>query len=390
MVIVLASGLIHGGNDTMTRKAAFVYSDKLSSFLLSESHPMKPIRLRHTYDLIQDYGVFDLPDASLVEARSVTDDEVLRFHKPEYLQCVKHIGDDDSYVDPAAFGFGPGDNPVSEGLYDAAALSAGASVVAAELLVSGGFDRAFSIMGGLHHAMPGYASGFCVFNDPVLAIQELLARGLKVAYVDIDCHHGDGVQYAFYDTDAVLTISVHESGSFLFPGTGFVAETGTGKGSGYSANVPLYPYTTDETYLWAFREAVPPLIEAFAPDVVVTQLGIDSHYRDPITHLGLTVQGFASAVADLAGTAPKWLALGGGGYDMYAVARAWTAAYAVMIDISLPDAIPDTYRDRHGVSTLSDHDDLSEFIPHQKDARQYAEKSILELQQQVFPVHGLR
>ena len=373
----------------MTRKAAFVYSDALSTFVLSDSHPMKPIRLRHTYDLINDYGLFDLPEASLVEARSVTDDEVLRFHKPEYLQCVKHIGDDDSSVDPSAFGFGPGDNPISDGLYDAAALSAGASMVAAELLASDEFDRAFSIMGGLHHAMPGYASGFCVFNDPVLAIKELIARGMKVAYVDIDCHHGDGVQYAFYDTDAVLTISVHESGSFLFPGTGSVNETGTGRGSGYSVNLPLYPYTGDDVYLWAFREAVPPLLEAFAPDVVVTQLGIDSHYRDPITHLGLTVQGFATAVSDLANTAPKWLALGGGGYDIYAVARAWTAAYAVMLDTPLPDAIPDTYRDRHGVSTLSDHDDLSEFAPHQQDARQYAENSVLELQQQVFPAHGL-
>ncbi len=374
----------------MTRKAAFVYSDALSTFVLSESHPMKPIRLRHTRDLIQDYGMFDLPGTSVVEARPVTDDEVLSFHKPEYLQCVKHIADGDPSVNPASFGFGPGDNPISEGMYDAAALSAGASMVATELLASDQFDRAFSIMGGLHHAMPGYAAGFCVFNDPVLAIKELLARGLKVAYVDIDCHHGDGVQYAFYDTDAVLTISVHESGSFLFPGTGFVGETGTGKGSGYSVNVPLYPYTLDEVYLWAFREAVLPLLEAFAPDVVVTQLGIDSHYRDPITHLGLTVQGFAEAVADLADTAPKWLALGGGGYDMYAVARAWTSAYAVMLDTPLPDAIPDTYRDIHGVSTLSDHDDLSEFEQHQNDARQYAENSILELQREVFPVHGLR
>lgn len=374
----------------MTRKAAFVYSDALSTFVLSEIHPMKPIRLRHTRDLIEAYGIFDLPEASVVEARPVTDDEVLRFHKPEYVRCVKHLGDDDPSVDPAAFGFGPGDNPISEGLYDAAALSAGASMVAAELLASDEFDRAFSIMGGLHHAMPGYASGFCVFNDPVLAIHELLARGMKVAYVDIDCHHGDGVQQAFYDTDAVLTISVHESGNFLFPGTGHVNETGAGKGTGYSANVPLYPYTGDEVYLWAFREVVPPLLDAFAPDVVVTQLGIDSHYRDPITHLGLTVQGFASAVTYLANTAPKWLALGGGGYDLQAVARAWTSAYAVMLDTQLPDAIPDTYRDLHGVSTLSDHDDLSEFAPHQQDARQYAENTILELQREVFPVHGLR
>ena len=370
----------------MTRKAAFIYSDELSTFVLPDSHPMKPIRLQYAHDLLRDYGIFDLPEAALVEPRPVTDDEVLRFHKPEYLEYVKHVRTGDI----PAFGFGPGDNPVSDGLYGAMAISAGGSMVAAELLASGGFDRAFSILGGLHHAMPGHASGFCVFNDPVLAIQELLARGMKVAYVDIDCHHGDGVQYAFYDTDAVLNISVHESGSFLFPGTGFVNETGTGKGTGYSVTLPLHPYTGDEVYLRAFREVVPPLLEAFAPDVVVTQLGIDSYYRDPITHLALTVQGFAEAVSDLANTAPKWLALGGGGYDVYAVARAWTAAYAIMLDTQLPDAIPDTYRDRHGVTTLWDHDDMLEFAPHQQTARRFADESILELHRAVFPVHGLR
>jgi len=370
----------------MTRKAAFIYSDKLSSFVLPDSHPMKPIRLQYAHDLLRDYGIFDLPEAALVEPRPVTDDEVLRFHKPEYLEYVKSVRPGDI----PAFGFGPGDNPVSDGLYGAMAISAGGSMVAAELLASGGFDRAFSILGGLHHAMPGYASGFCVFNDPVLAIQELLARGMKVAYVDIDCHHGDGVQYAFYDTDAVLNISVHESGSYLFPGTGFVNETGTGKGIGYSVNLPLHPYTGDEVYLRAFREVVPPLLEAFAPDVVVTHLGIDSYYRDPITHLGLTIQGFAEAVSDLADTAPKWLALGGGGYDVYAVARAWTAAYAIMLDTQLPDAIPDSYTERHGVTTLWDHDDMSEFAPHQQKASSFADESILELQREVFPVHGLR
>ncbi len=351
---------------------------------------MKPIRLRYTYELIRAYGILDLSDASLAKIRPVTDDEILRFHTPEYLQYIKLVGVGAPSLHPPAFGFGPGDNPVSEGLYDAAALSAGASIVAAELLASNDSDRAFNIMGGLHHAMPDRASGFCVFNDPVLAIQELLTRGMKVAYVDIDCHHGDGVQLAFYDTDAVLTISLHESGSFLFPGTGFTNETGTGKGLGYSANVPLYPYTGDELYLWAFREVVPTLLEAFNADVVVTQLGIDSHYLDPITHMALTVQGFISVVTDLGYIAPKWLALGGGGYDIQAVARAWTAAYAVMLDNPISDVIPDTYADQYGVSTLSDQDNLSYTEPFQEKARQYAEASVLEVQHQIFPALGLR
>ena len=246
-----------------------------------------------------------------------------------------------------------------------------------------------SISGGLHHAMPGNASGFCVFNDPVLAIIDLLGRGLRVAYVDIDCHHGDGVQHAFYDTDAVLTISVHESGAYLFPGTGFTEETGSGKGIGYSVNLPLYPYTTDDVYMWALRQVVPPLLEAFKPDVLVTQLGIDSHYLDPITHMALTVQGFGEAVAEFPRLAPMWLALGGGGYDLQAVARAWTTAYAIMSEQELPDEVPESYRLSHGVSTLRDADEVPVPAGVGRDVRAYAERSVREVQRLVFPVHGL-
>ena len=198
------------------------------------------------------------------------------------------------------------------------------------------------------------------------------------------------MQHAFYDTDAVLTISVHESGAFLFPGTGFTEETGSGKGRGYSVNLPLYPYTTDEVYLWAFREVVPPLLEAYKPDVVVTQLGIDSHFRDPITHMALTVQGIGRAVSAFAGVAPKWLALGGGGYDLQAVARAWTTAYAIMLDRDLPDEIPEPYREKHGVSSLSDHDAPPNAEAVQPEARTFAENSVQALHRDVFPAHGLR
>ena len=374
----------------MGKTAAFVYGDALARHVLSEDHPLKAVRLQYTYELLEAYGVFESPDAMLVEPRAATEAEILRFHSPAYLECVRRVSNGDYTVNAAQFGFGPGDNPVFEGMYEAAALSTGASLRAAELLVSGEVDRALSISGGLHHAMPDRASGFCVFNDPVLAIQELLLHGLKVAYVDIDCHHGDGVQHAFYDTDVVLTISVHESGAFLFPGTGFTQETGTGKGRGYSVNLPLYPYTSDEVYLWAFREVVPPLLERFAPDVIATQLGIDSHFRDPITHLALTVQGFGRAVGAFADAAPKWLAMGGGGYDLQAVARAWTTAYSIMLEQELPDEVPESYRQKHGVSTLSDHDAPPDAGAAQKDARRFAEGSVREVQREVFPTHGLR
>ena len=260
-----------------------------------------------------------------------------------------------------------------------------------ELLLDEGFEAAFNISGGLHHAMPNHAYGFCVFNDPVMAINELVRRGLRVAYVDIDCHHGDGVQLAYYDTDQVLTISMHESGQFLFPGTGHVQEMGMGRGRGYSVNVPLYPYTTDDLYYWAFEQVTLPLLDAFHPDALVSQLGIDTHYLDPITHLALTTQGFGKVVAKFAGQAPKWLALGGGGYDVHAVARSWTLAYGVMARQNLADEIPDSYRRQHGVETITDRAPLPETIRSaEEDARTFAEASVRAVQRMIFPLHGIR
>ena len=374
----------------MADKTAFIYDDALAGHTLSDTHPMKPARLRYTYELLHAYGALDHPSAMLVSPRRSKDQEVLTFHSREYLEGVRSLNGSGSSEDAHSFNFGPGDNPAYAGIYDAASLSTGASLTAVELLLSDEVDRAFSISGGLHHAMPGYAYGFCVFNDPVIAINALLEKGLKVAYVDIDCHHGDGVQLAYYDTDAVLTISVHESGTFLFPGTGHVQETGAGRGRGYSVNLPLYPYTRPDLYLWAFREVVPPLLARFGPDVLVTQLGIDSHFKDPITHLAQSVQGFTEAVGSFAGAAPKWLALGGGGYDLQAVARAWASAFGVMASIELPDEIPAVYNERYGVRSLSDSEELELTEQVARDAKSFAESSVRAVRQLVFPMHGLR
>ena len=375
----------------MSRKAAFVYDKVLSEHVLSLEHPMKPERLRYTYELLEAYGAFEADNSQLVEPRQAAEQEILSYHTPEYLRAVQSYGRGETPADAASYNFGPGDNPAYEGIYDAASWSTGASMRAVELLTSNSVDTAFSISGGLHHAMPGYAYGFCVFNDPVVAIKALVSQGMRVAYVDIDCHHGDGVQYAFYDTDTVLTISLHESGNYLFPGTGFAQETGAGKGKGFSVNVPLYPYTSDEVYLWAFEEVVPPLLAAFRPDVLVTQLGIDSHYKDSITHLALTVQGFSQAVTGLSQTAPsKWLALGGGGYDLHAVARAWTLAYGVMSGQEFPDEIPASYRDRYDVITLADAEGPPIDDAVKRDARTFAEASVQVVQRLIFPLHGVR
>ena len=374
----------------MPRRAAFIYDDLLSQHVLSENHPLRSARLRYTHELLESYEAFDAPNSMLVKPRLATKEEILSYHTPAYIEAVLGVSIGDPSVDLGAFNLDTGDNPAYEGMYEAAAWSTGASLRGVELLTSGEADAVLSISGGLHHAMPGYASGFCVFNDPVIAIKKLLSQGKRVAYVDIDCHHGDGVQHAFYDTDAVLTISVHESGAFLFPGTGFVHENGAGTGRGHSVNLPLYPYTTDDVYSWAFGEIVPPLLDAFRPDVLVTQVGIDTHFRDPITHLALTVQGYGRIVAEFPRFAPKWLALGGGGYDLQAVARGWTLAYGIMSEQRFQDKIPAAYNQRYGVSTLSDADGLLVADSARKDARAFAEKSVQDIRRLDFSAHGLK
>ncbi|MCG2722231.1 MAG: hypothetical protein L6290_09490, partial [Thermodesulfovibrionales bacterium] len=208
-------------------------------------------------------------------------------------------------------------------------------------------DIAFNIGGGLHHALSRRASGFCYLNDPVVAIMSLLKKGKRVAYIDIDAHHGDGVQDAFYATDRVLTISIHETGTILFPGTGFEDETGTGKGEGYSVNIPMPPTADDELFVYAFDEIVPPLLNTFNPDFVVTQLGVDSFHGDPLAHLNYTNNGFCKVVRRMKELSPKWVALGGGGYNIANVTKAWTLAWAIMNDIDIPDEIPDDFLRQH-------------------------------------------
>lgn len=371
-------------------KAAFVYEDALSQHVLRQDHPMKPIRLRYTYQLLEAYGAFDGGSSRLVKPRDATEEEVGWLHTPDYIDAVRSLSLGLSGYDPDQYGFSlNGDNPIYSGMYDAALLSTGASLVAAELVASKQADVAFNISGGLHHAAPDHASGFCIFNDPVISIKYLLEKGSRVAYVDIDAHHGDGVQNAFFDDNRVLTISIHESGRFLFPGTGFAFEIGSGAGLGYAVNLPLYPYTEEDVYLWTFREAALPLIKAFNPDVLVTQLGIDSYYSDPLTHLEVTSRGYVEAVREFAGLGIPWLALGGGGYDLSAVARCWSLAYGVMLDTEWPNQIPGAFAQQYGIRRL--RDTLKTDVPaHVRlEARNLAEESVGEIKKSVFPIHNL-
>ena len=338
-------------------------------------------------------GLFDAPGVQIVPPRPASQQEIERFHDRDYVDVVGAIGSGMIVPGMGEFGFGMGDNPPARGLYDAAALSSGSSIVATELAMSGATPVAFAIAGGVHHhAMPARASGFGVFNDAVIAIQGLVENGLRVAYVDIDCHHGDGVQLGFYETDRVLTISIHESGQFLFPGTGYTDETGRGDGAGYSVNVPLAPYTGDKVWLEAFDAVVPPLLGSFEPDLVFTQLGIDTHFRDPITHLRLTTQGHNEAVrrlGELAAKSGRWVAVGGGGYDPGAVARAWTMDLATMAGFELPERIPESFDSIPVPATFAD-DSPPDLGPDVFDqTRAFAAESVRQIRENVFPAHGL-
>jgi acetoin utilization protein AcuC len=307
-----------------------------------------------TYQLLQAYAAFDGLDSKVIAPTAADPKDLARCHTPEYIDAVRRLSEGNKQIQPWEYNFGPGDNPVFPAMYETEALKAGASLTAARMVALGQVDVAFSFAGGLHHAMAGHASGFCVFNDPAIAIHWLVEQGMRVVYVDIDAHHGDGVQAAFYDTDQVMTISLHESGHYLFPGTGTVQESGTKEGQGYSVNVPLLPHTNDEVYLWTFETVVPPLIADFAPDVLVTQLGVDAHYRDPLAHLALTTDGYTTLLRAFRNMGLPWVALGGGGYNVHTVARVWTLAYGIMSEQALSDQIPAAYRQKYGDRWLRD------------------------------------
>ena len=370
------------------RRAAFVYEEAQSRHVLREDHVFQPNRLQLTYELLQCYGAFE--DSLLVAPKMAEETDILSFHTADYVAAVKGLSRGEDRRDAAAFNFSAaGDNPPYEGMYEVSAMAVGASLLAAELVASDKVDVAFNISGGLHHAASGYASGFCVFNDAVIAILSLVKRGLRIAYVDIDAHHGDGVQHAFYESDRVLTISFHEWGRYLFPGTGGVGEIGQGPGTGYSVNLPLFPYTDDQTYPWALREIVPPLVEMFQPDMLVTQLGCDTHYLDPLTHFMLTTEGYSEVVMELGRLAPKWVALGGGGYEMGVVARAWTLAYGVMAERDWPDEIPTEFQERYGLKRLRDDGELTIDSGMREQARRFAEQGVAEIKRTVFPLFSL-
>ena len=321
--------------------AGFVWDQRLATHVYRDDHPLKPIRLVAVHDTLERLGAFARPGARVLSPRAATREEIERIHDSDYVEAVM-LASRDPEEDYGRWGLSAGgDTPPFAGMHEVSLLTTGGTLRAMEEVMSERLRVAFNGSGGLHHAMRRRASGFCIYNDPAIVCGLLADRGMRVAYVDIDAHHGDGVQAAFYETDQVLTISLHETGLALFPGTGFADERGRGRGAGYSINVALPPYTDGAAYVRAFDAVVPPLLERYRPDVLVTQQGIDSHFDDPLTHLMVSTQAREHVVRRFATTRSPWVAMGGGGYSLDAVRRAWSMEFLIMLGAPIPPELHD-------------------------------------------------
>ena len=327
-------------------RTALIYSPLFDNFNFGDDHPFKLQRNRLAYDLMDAYGLLALPDMQIRDCLPASDELLLSFHHPDYIVRLKEFSISEAPRADFRFGLGDADCPVFKGLYDYAALGAGATFEAVRLVEEEGFDAAFNMNGGWHHAHRARASGFSYLNDAVIAINWLVARGRRVLYLDMDAHHGDGVQEAYYDTDQVLTISLHESGIYFYPGTGFEDEIGEGRGRGYSVNVPLLAHTDDAMFMKAFDEAAYPLIAAFNPDIIITQIGADTFRTDPLTNLEITTHSYCEILSKIKRLKIPWVALGGGGYDLMNTARAWTLAWAIMNNVELDPRLPSAFIDK--------------------------------------------
>ncbi|GHO84710.1 GNAT family N-acetyltransferase [Dictyobacter formicarum] len=357
-------------------RARLIFDPLELNYDFGEQHPLNPGRLRALVDLLGCSELWDAGDErTRMNLRPASIEELSLIHDPAYIAAVQRLSEPvSSTMTPEEeeqrselaqrYGFGDSDTPAVPQMHEVSAVITGGSLVALSAVMGlpegGTFAseeerplHVFHPQGGLHHAWSDRASGFCVYNDAAVAIAHVLqASEAKILYIDFDAHHGDGVQRAFYDDPRVMTISIHETGRYLFPGSGDVLEMGNGSGRGYSINVPLEPFTEDDSYIETIDPLLPQLVTAFAPDVIVTEHGCDTHAWDPLTHLNLTMRGIGAQIKlahQLAHTYcnGRWVALGGGGYALYSVVpRAWSKLWAEMSDQEVPEQLPQEWLER--------------------------------------------
>lgn len=333
-------------------RLAYVYSDEFLKYDFGPGHPLTPIRLKLTYELSRSKGLFNDQNVNVVPPRVASEEEVRLFHSEEYISLVKRL----SKVGHGLLDLG--DTPAFKGVYEASAMTVGASLEAVDAVMSGRADHGMNISGGLHHAHEDRASGFCVFNDPAVSIVYLKKKYHleRVMYFDMDAHHGDGVMYGFYADAGVLDVDFHEDGRYLFPGTGFTSETGEKEGEGFKVNIPVPPGTGDEPYLTGFREIVPTLVRAYEPEFILVQCGGDSHADDLLAHLQLTTRTYEEIITSLHKLAHevasgRIVAFGGGGYNVANVARCWTVVAAGLGEIQLTNDVPNEWKSLYRRST---------------------------------------
>ena len=393
------------GLEQPTLPTMVVWDSAMTAYNFGRGHPMAPERMELTARLARSLGLLDLPHVTVAAPEVAGDDELRTVHSADFVAAVRRVSEAPDTPDPDR-GLGTEDDPAFAGMHEASARIAGGSLQAAASILDGTAVRAVNFGGGLHHASRDRASGFCIYNDAALAIQRLLDGGVRrVAYVDVDAHHGDGTQSIFWDDPRVLTISLHESGVSLFPGTGFADESGGPNAPGSAVNVALPAGTGDAGWLRAFYAVVPQLIGAFEPEVIVSQHGCDAHRLDPLTHLNVSVDGqreAASAVGNLTARycGNRWISTGGGGYNVAnVVPRSWSHLIAIAAGrpVPLSTPVPEDWRryveDRYGTRAPElMGDDVELWWRSWEigfDPNDAVDRSVMATRKEVFPLHGL-
>lgn len=362
-------------------KPLYVYDKSLLEYRFNDQHPFNQMRVKMTTDLLTSSGF--LKEEDIIKPRKATDEELLLVHQPDYVEAVKKAGKgilSESQME--SYGLAGDDTPTFDDMHEKSKMLVGATLTAVDEVMKGNSKKVLSLAGGLHHGFTGRASGFCIYNDSAVAIEYMRKNyGMRILYIDTDAHHGDGVQFTFYNTNEVMTYSIHETGRYLFPGTGSTTERGDDSGFGFSVNLPVDAFTEDESFLSVFEESLENAILKFKPDILLSQNGVDAHYRDPMTHLALTSKSYeeipriVNRLSDEY-TDGKWIAVGGGGYNIWQVVpRMWAQIWLAMNDETAPrGALPEAFLKKYQPKSKVEfptlwEDDLSDFqeIPRKND-----------------------